>query len=383
MAAVPAHAQAWPQRTVRFIVPLPPGSGMDLSARVVAEQLAQEMGPGRRGREPPGRRRHSGRHGISSRRATTTPSCSRSASTSRSITCCMRSCRTTSRTLVPIVPVIENFMGMSVTAKLNVDTLADFIKLAKSQPGKLNYAVTAGLAGLCHAGAAAEHRHRPDPYSLPRLRRPPIPTSTPAGCTRSATGIPTQVAHHRAGTAKLLFVTNSSRSPQVPGRADRQGSGVSGSHLRRPLRHLRLARHAGRDRQRMAADVGAIVADPGIPRTRAQGRYGSDPGTQAQFAASIDNQRGKSRQSTPRRRSRSAEALSFGGRLPSLGAIAAGGNAMRLISSGLAAVAAGVLASFVLLAARRRRCRRRAGRRGRCASSSRSGRAPAPTSARG
>jgi tripartite-type tricarboxylate transporter receptor subunit TctC len=40
----PVQAQAWPQRTVRFIVPLPPGSGMDLAARVVAERLAQNWG---------------------------------------------------------------------------------------------------------------------------------------------------------------------------------------------------------------------------------------------------------------------------------------------------------------------------------------------------
>src|SRR5204863_3921202 len=45
----PAHAQtpanqAWPQKTVRFIVPLPPGSGMDLSARLVAERLTERWG---------------------------------------------------------------------------------------------------------------------------------------------------------------------------------------------------------------------------------------------------------------------------------------------------------------------------------------------------
>ena len=42
-ASVTAHAQtaaqSWPQKTVRFIIPLPPGSGMDLSARLIAERL--------------------------------------------------------------------------------------------------------------------------------------------------------------------------------------------------------------------------------------------------------------------------------------------------------------------------------------------------------
>ncbi len=46
--AQPASAQttpaAWPQKTVRFIVPLPPGSGMDLSARLAAERLAERWG---------------------------------------------------------------------------------------------------------------------------------------------------------------------------------------------------------------------------------------------------------------------------------------------------------------------------------------------------
>jgi tripartite-type tricarboxylate transporter receptor subunit TctC len=40
----PAQAQPWPQKTVRFIVPLPPGSGTDLSARLIAERLTERWG---------------------------------------------------------------------------------------------------------------------------------------------------------------------------------------------------------------------------------------------------------------------------------------------------------------------------------------------------
>jgi tripartite-type tricarboxylate transporter receptor subunit TctC len=36
-----ASALQWPQRTVRVIVPLPPGSAIDVSARLIAEQLAR------------------------------------------------------------------------------------------------------------------------------------------------------------------------------------------------------------------------------------------------------------------------------------------------------------------------------------------------------
>ena len=39
-----AHAQAFPSRTLRVIVPQPPGGGFDLVARVLAEGLAVELG---------------------------------------------------------------------------------------------------------------------------------------------------------------------------------------------------------------------------------------------------------------------------------------------------------------------------------------------------
>ena len=39
--AMPASAQNWPQRTVRFVLPLGPGSGADIAARLVADKLAK------------------------------------------------------------------------------------------------------------------------------------------------------------------------------------------------------------------------------------------------------------------------------------------------------------------------------------------------------
>src|SRR6266496_4020012 len=39
-----ASTQNWPQRTVRLIVPLPPGLGTDIAARLLAERLAERWG---------------------------------------------------------------------------------------------------------------------------------------------------------------------------------------------------------------------------------------------------------------------------------------------------------------------------------------------------
>src|SRR5216683_5248444 len=41
LSSTPSLAQNWPQRTVKFLVPLGPGSGADVSARLLADHLAK------------------------------------------------------------------------------------------------------------------------------------------------------------------------------------------------------------------------------------------------------------------------------------------------------------------------------------------------------
>jgi len=289
MSALPAHAQSWPQRTVRFIIPLPPGSGMDLSARVVAEKLAQKWGQGVVVEN---------RQGADAIPAVTAFLSARDNHTflfsfGQPVTfnhLLHDRLPYDIKDLVPLVPVIENFMGMSVTAKLNVATLADFIKLAKSQPGKLNYAITAGLP--VYAMLALQRNTGIALTNIPYRDFGPAYSDLNTGRLDAlATGIPTQVAHHRAGTAKLLFVTNSARSPQVPDVPTAKEAGYPDLTFEGPSGIFGWRDIPPEIVRRVVADVTAIVADPDF-RARAL-KVGTVPipGSQAQFAASIENQR--------------------------------------------------------------------------------------------
>jgi tripartite-type tricarboxylate transporter receptor subunit TctC len=101
------------------------------------------------------------------------------------------------------------------------------------------------------------------------------------------------VPHHKAGTAKLLFVTNRERSPQAPevptaseaGYPGLTFDGVGGIYGWRDM--------SAELKQRIAADIAGIIADPAFrARVESVGTV-LRSGTPEQFAAAIAEQRAK------------------------------------------------------------------------------------------
>jgi tripartite-type tricarboxylate transporter receptor subunit TctC len=288
--AQPAQSQIWPQKTVRLIIPLPPGSGSDISGRLVAERLTERWG------QPVVVENRQGADGIPAVTTFLTARDNHTLLLSFAGVITMNTLLHATlpydpgRDLIPIVPLVDNFLGLEATAALKVDTLADFVTAARAQPGKLNWAATPGLP--YYILLALQKSTGINMVEVPyRDFTPAFQDLTTGRLHIIGTGLPTLVPHHRAGTAKLLVVNNRERSPQaldVPTAAEAGFPELTFDSV--------VGFFGWRDmpafiKDRIAADVGAIVSDPAfrarliaagtIPRT----------GTAAQYATMIEEQR--------------------------------------------------------------------------------------------
>jgi tripartite-type tricarboxylate transporter receptor subunit TctC len=288
---LPANAQPWPQKTVRFIVPLPPGSGMDLSARLIAEKLTERWG------QPVVVENRQGADGIP---AVTGLLAARDGHTFlfsfAGITTFNHLLHERlpydPRELMPIAPAIDNFLGVAASAVLKVDTLAALVSAAKTQPGRLNWAATPGLP--YYVLLALQKSTGIDIVQVGYRDFAPAYQDLVQGRLHVAgTGVPTLVPHHRSGAAKLLFVTNRERSPQAPevptaaeaSYGDLTFDGVAGIYGPSDT--------APEIKARIAADIRALVADLAF-RARVLGvGTAPRPGSPEEFAAAIEEQRSK------------------------------------------------------------------------------------------
>jgi tripartite-type tricarboxylate transporter receptor subunit TctC len=188
--------------------------------------------------------------------------------------------------------VIDNFLGVAASAVLKIDTLAGLVQTARAQPGKLNWAATPGLPYYVLLALQKSAGIEMVQVSY-RDFAPAYQDLNQGRLHVAATGLPTLVPHHQAGTAKLLFVTNRDRSPQAPDVPTAAEAGYPELTFEGTVGLYGWRDMPAELRERVAADLNAVTADPAF-RLRAIG-VGTAPrsGTPAEFAAAIAAQRDK------------------------------------------------------------------------------------------
>jgi tripartite-type tricarboxylate transporter receptor subunit TctC len=194
--------------------------------------------------------------------------------------------------LVPIVSAADNFFAVAVSDTLPAATFEEFVRLAREQPGKLNWAATSGLPDFIFRALQkqAEIKLTQVPY---REFGPALRDLDEGRIDVVVTGLAVLLPHVKAGKARLLIVTNRERArlaPDVPtareaGYPDLTFDGVVGFYGWHDI--------PADLKEKIAADVRAVSGDREISaRVAALGSL-VRVGTSAEFAADIEEQRAK------------------------------------------------------------------------------------------
>src|SRR5437763_9328430 len=262
MVPLTAAAQSWPTRNVRFIVPLGPGSGVDITARVIADRLSAKWGKAVVVENKPGGD------------AIVAISAFTGANDDHVLLMAPTSTFTAHpflheklpyevRELVPIARVSNTVVAVGVPVSLGINTIDDLLKRAKAEPGKLNSASATGAndfvaAGfLKQAGAdVARVPYRDTVQAINDLAEGRIQLYVAAFAIMRP-----QV---QAGKVKVIAITNSERAPMLPDvptakEAGHPALGIDGLvGLFGPKEMPKVLR------ERIAADVMAAAGDPDV-----------------------------------------------------------------------------------------------------------------------
>jgi tripartite-type tricarboxylate transporter receptor subunit TctC len=221
-----AHAQNYPERPIRLIVPFSPGGTSDLVGRLVAARLGEELGQTVIVDNRGGAGSTLGT-GMAARAAPDGYTLLVS-HIALAINQTLYS-KLAYNALTELAPVSKLGIAPSavvVNNKLPAN-MRDLIALAKKEPGKLNYG-SAGVGSSGHLGVALlEHVAGVKFTHVPYKGGGPSVAATIAGEVQLAIPVlATAVAHAKAGRLRMLAVTSAKRSQAVPDIPTVQEAGV-------------------------------------------------------------------------------------------------------------------------------------------------------------
>lgn len=290
MSPSPTSAQtSWPQRAVRFVVPLGPGSGADIGARLFADRLAARWG------KPVVVENRPGGDGIVAITAFVSAHDDHTllfspASTFTAHPFLHDKLPYDQADLLPISRVSNTLVAMVAPAALKVDTLAELVELARTQPGKLNWATATGISDFLFASFLKNANL--DMSKVPYRDTVQPSTDVAEGRIQFYWGAIAIVRPHvQAGKVKVLAVSNSLHIPDQPTVPTVKEAGFPALAFDGLVGLFGPRDLADDIRERIAADVRAVAGDPAIEaRLLSTGQVVS-PGRPSEFAASIDEQR--------------------------------------------------------------------------------------------
>ncbi len=294
-AATPAHAQDYPSKVITIVVPYPPGGGVDVMARVVAEKLSIAL----KGQVVVDNRVGAGGNVGTRAVAKADPDgytllLGHTGTISINPTLYANAGYDPRKDFEPIGLIASMPVALIAHPSFPAKTTAEFIEFAKKQPGKINIGTSAIGTGSYMCAELFKAMAGVDVTLVPYRGTAPLMNDLLGNHVPIAFGVlPPVLGNLSAGKLRALAVTGETRFSQLPDVPTVTESGLPGFTA---VLHYGLLAPAGTPKpivERLNAELRALVkSDEVTKRIHAEG---GDPmtSTAAEYAKDIDQEERK------------------------------------------------------------------------------------------
>ena len=286
--ALPAFAQQFPTKPVRWIVPFPPGGAADISSRVIGQKLTERWGQqviidnrpgagGNLGTELAARAPADGYTVVLVPATFTTyPSLMR------------KPLFDPVKDFSPITLVSSSPLVLVVHPSLPVNSVRELVALAKALPDQLNYA-SSGIGASAHMAAELfKSMTKTRMVHVAYKGQPPAITDLIAGQTQLMfPNIPSALTQVKAKRLHPLAVTTTQRSSVFPALPTVAEAGVPGFEVTQWGGLVTAAGVPLAITGRFQQDVAAVLAMPEVQKAFQKHGFDTVGNTPAQFATYI------------------------------------------------------------------------------------------------
>lgn len=283
-------ANAWPDRAVRLILPVPAGSASDFTARLFAQRLSVRWA------QPVVVENRPGADGVIGVAAFVNLHDDHTLLFAISAVATVHAVQNQKlpydpiEDLVPIAPVSEIVLAIAASEKSGIHSLEDMIRSARAAPGKLNWASSPGLPPLIF-GAFIKGSGLEIASVFYRDLAPAVQDLGEGRLDIYVHALSVLIPQAQSGRVRVLAIASQQRAPAMPdvpsvtelGIPELSMEGICGVFGSRGM--------AVAIRERVAADVTAIANEPDIQERLAAIGQAARPGTTAEFAAFLADNR--------------------------------------------------------------------------------------------
>jgi tripartite-type tricarboxylate transporter receptor subunit TctC len=212
-----AHAQGWPQRPVRFLVPFPPGGSTDVAARALADKLSAGLG-----QQVVVENRGGGGGAVGTAEvARAQPDGYTILFAANAITILHLAVKNlpydTLRDFVAITQVSTQPNAFAVHPSVPATNLRELVAYAKANPGKLSYGHSGAGGGQHLTGELLKKMAAIDMVGIPYKGGGQLITDLLGGQIHvGIAGTTPLIPHHRSGKIRILALSSLERFPPLP-----------------------------------------------------------------------------------------------------------------------------------------------------------------------